>query len=224
MLIGPGIVQQLPLHVPAVDFGIAEPGQVVQAVALDIQRAVGDLQNLLQLLDEAAGGVADSVHVVEPFGPQGLGDDPAGIGKVENQMAGVGHLPGQGAVVHQGGHGPDGHGEASGTRGLLSQYAVGQAGLLIKQPPGVPAGPDGGDDVVHSRQGGPGVGGDLKGQVRVQPTGQLPGDLPVSLQLLLVVVKQDNVVHPDVPGALHERFGQKRGAGTGPADHTQFHE
>ena len=41
------------LHVPAVEPGVAEPGQVVQAVALDIQRAVGDLQNLLQLLDEA---------------------------------------------------------------------------------------------------------------------------------------------------------------------------
>ena len=122
VLISPVIGKKLLLDVLSAQSGVPEPGKMVQAVARNIQRAIGHLQDLLQLLYKAAGGIADAVDIVKALLAHSLGNDTAGIRKIEDQMAGLCHLFCQIAVVEQGGNGADRHGKSAAAGGLLSQH------------------------------------------------------------------------------------------------------
>ena len=164
VLIGAGIIQQLLLHIPAIQFGIAEPREMIQSVAFNIQRTVWHIQDFLQLLDKAAGGIADTINIRKTAGAQCLCNDPAGIGEIKNEVAWIGNFPCQRAVIHQGRHGTDSHGKTAGAGGLLPQHAVRQTGLLVKKPARVASSPDGGNDIIRPSKRTAGIRSNVKGQ------------------------------------------------------------
>ena len=175
------------------------------------------------MLYKAAGSIADAVDIVKALLAHSLGNDTAGIRKIEDQMAGLCHLFCQIAVVEQGGNGADRHGKSAAAGGLLSQHPQLHTGSLIKKTALISAGTDGRDDIVHIRQGGCGITGHGKLQVRFQPCGNFPGDTAIGPQLPLVIIQKDDMIHPDAPGVFDQGFGQKRRPGAGTANYTKLH-
>ena len=223
VLVDPGIGKKLLLDILSLQSGIPEPGKMVEPIAFHIQRAVGDLQELLQLLNKAAGSVTDAINVVKALLAHGLGNDTAGIREIKDQMTGLCQLFRHIAVINQRGNGADRHGKTTAAGCLLPQNPQLHTGPLVKEPALISAGTDCGDDVVHIRQGGNGVAGNGKFQLRVQPGRDFLGDAAIGTQLSLIIIQQDNMVHPDTTGILDQGFCQKRRPGTGTADYTKLH-
>ena len=223
VLVDPGIGKKLLLDILSLQPGIPEPGKMVEPIAFHIQRAVGDLQELLQLLNKAAGSVTDAINVVKALLAHGLGNDTAGIREIKDQMTGLCQLFRQIAVINQRGNGADRHGKTTAAGSLLPQNPKLHTGPLVKEPALISAGTDGRDDIVHIRQGGCGITGHGKLQVRFQPCGNFPGDTAVGPQLPLVIIQKDDMIHPDAPGVFDQGFGQKRRPGAGTANYTKLH-
>ena len=166
-------------HILAIHPEGVEPGEVVKPPAAHCKALAFHPQQGRQLLMEAAGRIANAIDHIITLRAQRLRDQPARIGKIENQHILFRKPFRQLAVAREDRDAAQCHRKAARACRLLAEHTVIQRRAFIKDAALVRVAPDCCDDIVRVPDGLLRIRRQGKSQCRVAPLADQLGDLPI---------------------------------------------
>ena len=196
---------------------------MVQSIAFPLQFLRAHAIESGKLGQHSDRSITDPIGEIIAHIPKCLGYQSCGICEIKYLNRGLRIPTGQFTVFCERRHRAHGEGKAGGTGSFLAQHTERKSNSFVLYPQGIPADPDRCDKIIRIPDGFDRVFCHGKGELWIQPAGELSGKSAVYPKFFFVDVHKDKLCDSKLLRPLRNAFCKKRGSDPAPSDYRKLH-